>query len=188
MEQVPKARFGRKQLSPTYGNSIKEHGRLRTTNYTKRKRTRHKQSAQNEKIQLTYQLQIEIWNRDKPIFNTDLYTMLHSRSNKKRRFLERAKYLIAPSRKMAAMGQQTITQHFSHASSSRLEEPSRIPPTTPRVIMRQTAFTIQACNPQDPPAVSRKPAQNLVDDTHFISPTPTKGSDHHGAQQIQSCH
>ena len=70
-------------------------------NYTKKNTQADlAQSAQNEKIRQIYELQIEICRRDKHLFSTpDFDTMLQSRSNKKRPFLECAVYLKAASRK-----------------------------------------------------------------------------------------
>jgi hypothetical protein len=59
MKQALKARFGRKPLYPTYGNLLREHGRLGTKNY-KEKHADIAQSAQNEKICMIYQLQSEM--------------------------------------------------------------------------------------------------------------------------------
>ena len=88
-----------KRLFPFYGDLPRERGGPeRQTCFITEKR-RYSAIRSERTIRQIYKLQSEICKRDRHIFNTDLDTMLQSRRNKKRRFLERPEYLIAESKK-----------------------------------------------------------------------------------------
>ena len=71
------------------------------------------QSAQNERIQGIYKIQTEIWH----MFSVELETLLKSRKSKKRRFSEKADFILEASKKFAATGQTNLRQYFNQTGN-----------------------------------------------------------------------
>ena len=119
----------------------------------------------------------EICTQDKHFLGTELEILLKSRMSKKRRFLERADFLVAASRAFAATGQKALRKDFlsttppgpnNHGTLQKHteEEPPRTLPSE----------NIQVTDPSIQPAASLNQEQT-IDNPKFYK-TPTQGSDH----------
>jgi hypothetical protein len=118
-------------------------------------------------------LEGEICTRDKHMFGTELETLLKSRMRKNRRFLERADFLVAASRRtFAATGQTTLRTYFLSATPPGPNNCGTLQTHTEEEPGTQPSENIQVIDPSIHPAVSLNQEQT-IEDPHFF----TRGSD-----------